>query len=320
MRILQSRFFGLLLLAALVAEAKPVFAQQAAVQSSDFYVVTSDNVSIHVHRKVGANPAKVPVLLVHGTWCDGRVWDFPGRSVMDYLAARGYDVYAPDMRGMGSSDHPANYFSIDIVNRVQDAAAVAGYILANTGRSPVVVGWSQGGVVTAMLAASAPQLVAGVGFFSVPADGFYVPPLIVQLLQGVVASGADRYLPTPDVIFGLAFGTDPITGQPTISPDAFNTFVSLAEPDSVHAILEEASPDFFTAAVVPAWPVIHVPALVVDGALDPTVGEDRAQALFDALGSTNKQVIIFPRNSHAWFLEDNSDATLRVFNRFLSQF
>jgi len=30
--------------------------------------------------------------------------------VMDYLAVRGYDVYALDLRGMGTSDHPANYF------------------------------------------------------------------------------------------------------------------------------------------------------------------------------------------------------------------
>lgn len=320
MRRLYLRFLAFLLLAALAGRAKPALAQELAAQSSDFYVVTSDSVSIHVHRKVGANPGKVPVLLVHGTWCDSRVWDFPGRSVMEYLAARGYDVYALDLRGMGSSDHPTNYFIIDIVSRVQDVAVVAGYILANTGRAPVVMGWSQGGVITAMLAESAPQLVAGVGFFSVPADGFYVPPPIVQLLQGVVASGADRYLPTPDVTYALAFGTDPITGKPTMSADAFATFVSLTEPDSVHAILEEASPDFFAAAVVPAWPTIHVPALVVDGAMDPTVGEDRAEALLDSLGSTNKRLIVLPRNSHAWFLEDNHEETLRVFNRFLSQF
>jgi alpha-beta hydrolase superfamily lysophospholipase len=60
--------------------------------------------------------------------------------------------------------------------------------------------------------------------------------------------------------------------------------------------------------------------LVVDGALDVLVGADRAQALFSALGSTNKQLVIFPRNSHGWFLEDNHDANLRVVDKFLSQF
>jgi pimeloyl-ACP methyl ester carboxylesterase len=293
---------------------------QASIVSSDFFVTTADGVSIHVHRKIAVQPSKIPVLLIHGTWGDGRTWDFPGRSVMDYVASRGYDVYALDLRGMGSSDHPSNYSAIDIVNRVQDAVAVASYIVANTGRAPVVVGWSQGGVITGLLAASAPQLVAGVGFFSVPADGFFVPPQFVTLLQAIVTSGVDRYLPTPDLIYGIAFGFDPVTGQPTISADAFATFVSMTELDSVRAVLELVSPDFFNVALIPAWPAIQVPALVVDGAQDAIVGEDRAQALFDALGSQRKQLIIFPRNAHAWFLEDNFNSTMRVFDRFLSQF
>lgn len=298
----------------------PARAQQPAVESSDFNVVTLDSVSIHVHRKVGPAPKKVPVLLIHGTWGDGRTWDFPGRSVMDRLAVQGYDVYAPDLRGMGTSDHPANYFTIDIVNRVNDAAAVATYIVATTGRAPVVLGWSQGGVVTGLLAASAPQLVAGVGFFSVPGDGFFVPPPFIPLLESIIASGVDRFLPTPDEIYAITFGTDPLTGKPTMSADAFATFVSISDPDSVRALREEATPAFFDAALVPAWPKILVPALVVDGGLDPLVGPDRAQALFSALGSTNKQLVVFPRNSHGWFLEDNHDANLRVIDQFLSQF
>ena len=298
----------------------PARAQQPAVESSDFNVVTLDSVSIHVHRKVGPAPKKVPVLLIHGTWGDGRTWDFPGRSVMDRLAVQGYDVYAPDLRGMGTSDHPANYFTIDIVNRVNDAAAVATYIVATTGRAPVVLGWSQGGVVTGLLAASAPQLVAGVGFFSVPEDGFFVPPPFIPLLESIIASGVDRFLPTPDEIYAITFGTDPLTGKPTMSADAFATFVSISDPDSVRALGEEATPAFFDAALVPAWPKILVPALVVDGGLDPLVGPDRAQALFSALGSTNKQLVVFPRNSHGWFLEDNHDANLRVIDQFLSQF
>ena len=309
-----------LVLTMLLMSTLPAHAQQPVIQSTDFQVMTSDGVSIHVHRKVGAAPKKVPVLLIHGTWGDGRTWDFPDRSVMDYLAVRGYDVYALDLRGMGTSDHPANYFTVDIVNRVNDAAAVASYIVANTGHAPVVLGWSQGGVITGILAASAPQLVAGVGFFSVPQDGFFVPPPFVPLLNAIVASGVDRFLPTPDEIHAIAFGTDPITGKDTISSDAFATFVSLSEADSVLALGEEITPAFFDAALVPAWPAIHVPALVVDGALDPLVGVDRAQALFNALGSTNKQLIIFPRNSHGWFLEDNHHETVRVFDRFLSQF
>jgi pimeloyl-ACP methyl ester carboxylesterase len=313
----------------------PAAGQEPSVQSSDFFVSTSDNISIHVHRKMSANLSKIPVLLIHGTWCDGRVWDFPGRSVMDYLAVRGYDMYALDMRGMGESAFARSYFQIDLIGRVQDAIAVANYIVNSTGRAPVVMGWSQGGVITGMLATVAPKLVAGIGLLSVPAGPFIVPPAfgsLPQELQQLAQNGVDRFPLTPDQFYALAFGTDPITSKPTMSPVAFATLVSLefatptqSQADSIAAIGELVSPAFFSSPAGPAWTGIQVPALVVDGALDPLVGADQAQALFDALGSVvpqpaNKQLIVFPRNSHGWFLEDNFDATMRVFDRFLSQF
>jgi len=54
--------------------------------------------------------------------------------------------------------------------RVRDAAAVAGYIRNITGRVPVVIGWSQGGLITGLLAASdrQHQLAAGVDCYPRP--------------------------------------------------------------------------------------------------------------------------------------------------------
>jgi hypothetical protein len=139
MRRLPFQFFTSVVLAAFVICVVPAHAQ-LPILSSDVFLTTPDNVSIHVHRKVigsvGGGFAGASVLLVHGTFGDARTWDFPGRSVMDRLASEGYDVYALDLRGMGSSEKPANYFTIDIVNRVTDVATVAGYILA--GLDPLV--------------------------------------------------------------------------------------------------------------------------------------------------------------------------------------
>ena len=105
-----------------------------------------------------------------------------------------------------------------------------------------------------------------------------------------------------------------------MSSQAEDTFYSLSDPDSVLAIEEAASPVFFNAALVPAWPRIHVPALVADGALDLLVGPQSSQALFHALGSEDKHLVIFPRNSHGWFLEDNHAITILVIDLFLLQF
>ena len=207
------------------------------------------------------------------------------RSVMDYLAMNGYDVYALDMRGMGESERPPDYSTIGLLDRVNDLEAVASHIKNTTGRRPMVVGFSQGGALTGVLAASRPDLVEGVGLFSVPANGFFVPPEFEELAREVIQSGVDRYLPAPEADYALTFGFDPVTGRPTISDTAFGIFYSLSEPDSVRATVEMISPEFYQATVTPSWSHIEAPALVVDGAQDLVVGEERAKALYDALVS-----------------------------------
>jgi pimeloyl-ACP methyl ester carboxylesterase len=340
MKRLPIRLLRFLVLATFLISILPARAQQSVVQLPDIYV-SSDNYSIHVSHKVGAQPSKVPVLLIHGTWGNSQTWDFPGRSVMDYLAARGYDVYALDLRGMGKSiptpTGPADYFPIDIPGRVRDASAVAGYIRNNTGRVPVVMGWSQGGLITGLLAASDPQhhVVAGVGLLSTAPAGFVIPADLLasgEVQRILLSAFPEALAPTQSEIDEIIFGTDPITGKSTISPDALAIFSSppFLQPESSIAVVQEAQlcPAFLGVVpgltVCPAqavpWGNITVPALVVDGALDLFVGEDLSNNLFESLGSTNKQLIIFPRNSHGWFLEDNHDATMRVFDHFLSQF
>jgi pimeloyl-ACP methyl ester carboxylesterase len=189
---------------------------------------------------------------------------------MDHVASRGYDVYALDLRGMGSSDHPADYSAIDILSRVQDAMAVARHIVANTGVAPVVVGWSQGGGDHGTSSCVSLATRSRCGILVSARQWLFRAAAIRPLLQSVVASRTDRYLPAPDLLYAIVFGFDPVTGQPTIGPDAFATFVAMSEPDSVRALLEALSSDFFSTAVVPAWSRIQVPALVMDGAQDAT--------------------------------------------------
>jgi len=301
--------------------AATAMATPPVVETREFTVRTEDGVSIAVRHKLRPHGSRgVPVLLVHGTWGNSREWDFPGRSVMDYLAVRGYDAYALDLRGMGNSERPASYFDIGLLDRVRDVAAVAGQILASTGRRPVVVGFSQGGLLAGLLAASAPHLVEGVGLFGTPADGYFIPPAFEPLIADLVSSGVDRFFPPPDVLYAIGFGFDPVTGRPTIGADAFAGFLAISEADSARVILEQASPEFFQAEITPAWPNITAPALVVDGAQDLLVGEARARALYEALGSERKELVILGRNAHVWFIEDNFHATLRAFNAFLAQF
>ena len=92
----------------------PARCSSPPIKEGQFYLTTADGVSIFVRHKYTTRAHKVPVLLVHGTWGNSQTWDFPGRSVMDYLAVRGYDTYALDMRGMGMSARPASYYTIGL--------------------------------------------------------------------------------------------------------------------------------------------------------------------------------------------------------------
>ena len=138
--------FQLLAASLAIATTAAAAQQRDHIESREFSVTTPDHVSIHVREKARRGAQNVPVLLVHGTWSDSRVWDFPDRSVMDYLASRGHDSYALDLRGMGGSDHPADFDTISLNDRLLDVATVASDIVSKTGRKPVVAGWSQGGV------------------------------------------------------------------------------------------------------------------------------------------------------------------------------
>ena len=137
----SSKFFRIAVLAAALlaasltivlwgsSGAEPAAAASSTIQSHEFFVETSDHVSIHVSEKVrSGGTKKVPILLVHALWNNSQSWDFPGRSVMNYLATNGYDVYALDMRGMGESERPLDYNTIGLLDRVKDLEAVASYI------------------------------------------------------------------------------------------------------------------------------------------------------------------------------------------------
>jgi pimeloyl-ACP methyl ester carboxylesterase len=295
-----------------------------SIVSDEFFVESGDGLAIAVHHKARREGCdKQPVLLVHGTWGSAQTWDFPGRSVMDRLAQRGYDTYAVDLRGMGDSEYRGSYLEIGLVARAEDVAAAALHILDTTGRKPVIIGWSQGGMITAIVAASRPGLVAGVGLFGVPGNGLHIDPAFAAMLEELIRSGVEKWLPPPELIetlYFLFFGTDPRTGKPTMDSEAFAQLYATSFPDSVEALVEQALPELYAAFVTPAFSKIEVPTLVADGALDVLVGAERAKALYDLLVCEDKELVIFPRNAHGFFLEDNFEATQRVLDAFLAKF
>jgi pimeloyl-ACP methyl ester carboxylesterase len=86
----------------------------SAITTEDFFVPSDTaGIDLHLRRKRLAHvenfPSERTLLLMHGaTFSSGSLFDAPvgGVSLMDQLAAAGFDVYAVDVRGYGASTRP----------------------------------------------------------------------------------------------------------------------------------------------------------------------------------------------------------------------
>ena len=107
-----------------------------------------------------ASSNRPPIVLVHGAANSALVWKFWQQE----LAARGWPSYAVDLRGHGNSE-PVDLSS----TRMQDYAVDVQAIAAQIRQPPVIVGWSMGGLVAMMAAATGTYMACVALAPSVPA-------------------------------------------------------------------------------------------------------------------------------------------------------
>jgi len=152
-----------LFLAGLVASFFPgsgAAADEPKLQMSEIMIPSGDEgVQLYVRNKhlPGAESSADKILLfVHGaTYPAETAFDLPieGVSMMDLIAARGYDVYLVDVRGYGRSTRPAEMSAPPEANRpivstkvaAHDLGAAVDYILSKRKVSKInLMGWSWG--------------------------------------------------------------------------------------------------------------------------------------------------------------------------------
>ena len=90
-------------------------------------------------------PPRPPLILIHGAANSGKVWTF----WQCQLAHRGWPSHAIDLRGHGRSSH-IDLSNTSMYDYATDIRSLAGQ-LAN---KPILMGWSMGGLVAMMVAAT----------------------------------------------------------------------------------------------------------------------------------------------------------------------
>ena len=162
--------------------APAAWAGVSAPRSEDLMVPASDaGIELHLrHRQLPQQQfaAERVVLFVHGaTFPASSTFDtqLPGGSWLAYVAARGFDVYALDVRGYGGSTRPAAMSQPPEANppfartteAVRDISAAVDFILKRRGVGQLVlIGWSWGTTTTAAYAAEHPDKVARLVLFA----------------------------------------------------------------------------------------------------------------------------------------------------------
>lgn len=251
--------------------------------------------------------AREAILLVHGrTWSALPDFDLQVEgetlSLMDGLVARGYAVYAVDLRGYGETPRDASGWLTP--NRAaDDVAIVAGWIAARAAWRvpPHLFGWSRGATISQLAVQRHPGVVSSLTLFGywrdddvdLPAD---LPGIEPQYLKNTAAAAASDFV-TPG----------------SISRRAVDAYVaaSLAADPVKTDLRDDAQYNALDASL------IRVPTLLIQGEHDPLAPAAYQAKLYLRLGTGHKQWVTVPGGDHAAFLEAPRDYFIHAVVSFL---
>lgn len=261
------------------------------------HTVTVDGHPLAVWEK-SAPDARQAVLLVHGrTWSALPDFDLQVEgedlSLMDGLVAKGYAVFAIDLRGYGETPRDASGWltpgraanDVNVVLRwidVQGSPSRADWEI-----KPHLFGWSMGSTISQLAAQRFPDAMSSLTLFgywhdpdaSFPADEPGIEP---ERARNTAEAAASDFI-TPG----------------SISRRAVDAYVSAAlEADPIRTDLRGYA-DY--NALDPS--LVNLPTLVIAGEHDPLAPNDNLARLFVRIGTGHKQWVSVPGGDHAAFLE-----------------
>ena len=279
-----------------------------AIQSREAYV-TRDGLRVYLWEKYRpdregdfARTGKV-ALLVHGGARSGRpAFDLQVRdySLMDFLAANGYDVWAIDIHGYGRSDKTDKDWS-DSRSAAADIAAAVTHITATRGVARInLLGWSAGTQRAGLFAMDNPDKVAKLILYA----PFWKGTSEFREYQRKRIENGGQPLPQYHVNTEESLRSDFVRGHPV----QHHEFEEDVVQESVKASLQTdpQSPNVFVEwknlpILDPAR--IAVPTMIIHGENDYAADEEDLLPFYAQLATRDKRYVLLPNGGHLVMLE-----------------
>jgi esterase/lipase/1-acyl-sn-glycerol-3-phosphate acyltransferase len=259
----------------------------------EFYVEgESKKEEVGVPFLIKGRTRKIGVVLVHGYMAAPP----EVRELADYLGRKGLWVYAPRLRGHGTSpDDLATRTYQDWVASIDEAYAIA----SNSCKRVVVGGFSTGAGLSLDVAARGLKNLAGI--FAVS------PPLRLQ-------DFSTRFVPAVDTWnkWMKRVGLDGAKKE-FIPNNPENPHINYSR-NPIGGVRELG---LLMEALEPKLPSIKLPVLVVQSAGDPLVDPKGSRKVFELLGSQDKQYLLFDIDRHGILLGDGADRVHRAIGNFI---
>ena len=241
---------------------------------------------------------RLPVVLVHGSsnsalpTFDLTVPGHPDYSFMDWLALRGWDVWAMDHEGYGRSTvTPGNS---DIATGVEDLKATARVIAAETGMSEFnLYGLSSGSLRVAAFAQGAPEHAARIVLDAFVWTGEGSPTLEKRRAGVAQFRASNRRAIDIDYLVGIFLRDGPGTTDPAVAEACARA--QLLYDDSVPT---GTYLDMTTRLPLVDPDRIAAPTFMVRGEHDSLATMDDLLAFFNRLPTNDKRFAVLPHLAH----------------------
>ena len=233
------------------------------------------------------------VLLIHGYLAAPE----EVRELAEHLAQKGLSVYAPRLKGHGTS--PENLAQISYGQWIE--SALTGYaIIRNSCRNVVIGGFSAGGGIALELASRIKDIK---GIFAV------CPPFKLQDFSAKFVPAVTSWNKFMKIV-GIDKAQKEFIENIPENPDINYSRNPIAGVKELEMMMD----------TLPAkLPGIQIPSLIIQAEKDPVVDPKGSRAIYEMLGSKRKEYMSFNYDRHVIISGENGDRVHAAISNFINR-